>query len=193
MSGVLGETAWQEVTKVFLPRTFFMQTPQECAMALIGAFLVWKGEAFAIVETEAYDAQDDPACHTYHRPSARRFVAEHAPGTAYVYLNYGVHWLVNVLIKGGKREGFVLFRALELPAGRGAGPGRLTKALGITGNDHGRDLCSGEEPGFFGVGGRKPQVGQSPRIGIRLGQDLPWRYYWRGHPDVSGPKRLSQP
>ena len=47
------------------------------------------------------------------RPSARAFVARHPPGTAYVYFNYGMYWLLNVLVKGGTEDGFVLFRAIE--------------------------------------------------------------------------------
>jgi DNA-3-methyladenine glycosylase len=175
------------------PKAFFQTTPQECARELIGACFIWNGVSCRIVETEAYDAQDDPACHTFRRPSAREFVATRAPGTAYVYLNYGVHWLVNVLIKGGEREGFVLFRAVDLPEGRGAGPGRLTKALGITGKDHGRDLCEDPACGLRAPGGEKPPIRVSPRIGISLGQDLLWRYFWAGHPAVSGPKALNGP
>ena len=177
-----------EVPGPCLERAFFQHTPQHCARQLIGAFFVWKGQQCRVVETEAYDAQDDPACHTFHRPSARLFVASQAPGTAYVYLNYGVHWLVNVLIKGGEREGFVLFRAVDLPERRGAGPGKLTKALGITGRDHGRDLCENPAYGLRASGAGAPPVAVSPRIGISLGQDLLWRYFWDGHPAVSGPK-----
>ena len=53
-----------------------------------------------IVETEAYDAVGDAACHTWFRPSARTFVEAGRAGDAYVYMNYGVHWLFNVLVKG---------------------------------------------------------------------------------------------
>src|SRR3989442_1494671 len=97
----------------FLPRAFFQQDPLTCARELIGCELVWNECAGIVVETEAYAALDDEACHTFMRPSAREFVARHEPGAAYVYLNYGMHWLLNVLVKNGAQEGFVLFRALH--------------------------------------------------------------------------------
>ncbi len=96
-----------------LPRAFFRQDPVACARALVGCELVWRGTGGIVVETEAYAATGDEACHTFHRPSARDFVAAHPAGTAYVYLNYGMYWLFNVLVKGDSGEGFVLLRVLE--------------------------------------------------------------------------------
>ena len=131
---------------------FFERDPVSCARELIGCRFSWNGCVGRIVETEAYDSVDDPACHTWFRPSTRAFVEAQSAGDAYVYLNYGVHWLFNVLVKGGDRSGFVLFRALEPVAGTermrerragvkdpllGAGPGRLTRAFGIDGSAHG--------------------------------------------------------
>jgi DNA-3-methyladenine glycosylase len=156
-----------------------------------------------IVETEAYDAEGDPACHTFSRPSARRFVAEHPPGTAYVYLNYGVHWLFNLLVKSPRRQGFVLVRAVEIlpaptvpeqiPPRAGAGPGKLTRLLGIDGSHHGWDLFANDSPASLTLDpGSTTSVVRSPRIGISRGQDLLWRFSLRGHPDVSVPlKKLS--
>ena len=92
---------------------YFEQDPVTCARGLIGCHFLWKGCVGRIVETEAYDSVDDPACHTWFRPSTRAFVEKQRAGDAYVYMNYGVHWLFNILVKGGNRSGFVLFRALE--------------------------------------------------------------------------------
>ena len=100
-----------------LTRDFFARDPVTCARELIGCTLVWGRCAGIVVETEAYAAVNDEACHTWSRPSARKFVAEHPAGAAYVYFNYGMHWMLNVLIKGGTEDGFVLFRALEPTAG----------------------------------------------------------------------------
>ena len=83
------------------------------ARELVGCTLEWDGCAGRIVEVEAYAAVGDPACHTMTRPSAREFVARHPAGTAYVYLNYGMYWLLNVLVKDGGEDGLILFRALE--------------------------------------------------------------------------------
>ena len=102
-----------------LTAPYFERHPVECARDLIGCVFEWRGCAGRIVETEAYTAEGDPACHTFFRPGARRFVQSHEAGTAYVYLNYGVHWLFNVLVKGPDMAGFVLFRALEPTSGIG--------------------------------------------------------------------------
>jgi len=161
-------------------RDFFQRDPLTCARELIGCELVWNGCSGILVETEAYTALNDEACHTFHRPSARRFIEEHPPGAAYVYLNYGMYWLLNVLVKGGREDGFVLFRALEPRAGIGvmqarraltkltqlcSGPGKLTRALAITGADHGRDLCAEQEVGFRRL--PRAKVAADVRVGDR--------------------------
>ena len=150
-----------------LKAEFFERDPATCARELIGCVLVWKGQRGTIVETEAYAATGDEACHTWFRPSARKFVAENPAGAAYVYLNYGVHWLFNILVKGGAAEGFVLFRAVETEGTPrlGAGPGRLTKLLGIDGSAHGTRFLDEEDTGIF-RGGEAPVVVTGSRIGI---------------------------
>ena len=85
----------------------------QCAKNLIGTRLVWGKCAGIVVETEAYLVEGDEACHTFKRPSARAFVERNKPGAAYIYFNYGVHWMLNVLVKGGPRDGLILIRAIE--------------------------------------------------------------------------------
>jgi DNA-3-methyladenine glycosylase len=170
----------------------------DCARGLIGAKFLWHGCEARIVETEAYAAEGDEACHTFFRPGARAFVASHAAGTAYVYLNYGVHWLFNVLVHGPHGSGFVLFRALEPLAGieqmmerRGkskvrelcSGPGKLTRALGIDCAAHGREFLDGESTGI--ITGASKAVTSSFRIGISRAQDLPWRFHEDANVHVS--------
>ena len=182
-------------------RRFFQRDPVVCARELAGCRLQWGKLSGVVVETEAYDGADDEACHTWFRPSARAFVAEHPPGAAYVYLNYGMHWMLNVLVKG-KRQGFVLIRALEplqgLDAMREArgvqeitqfcsGPGKLTRALGVNGSHHGRDLCADAAFGFHRH--RNIEASASPRIGISRAVDFPWRFFVPGNPHVSGKKQ----
>jgi DNA-3-methyladenine glycosylase len=168
---------------------FFERDPVTCARELIGCRFLWEGCVGRIVETEAYDSVDDPACHTWFRPSTRAFVEAHSAGDAYVYLNYGVHWLFNVLVKGGDRSGFVLFRALEPLAGMelmrqrragvkdpqlGAGPGRLTRAFGIDGSAHGSGFL---KTGICGIAMGEPvEAIAGPRIGISRAKDLHWRF-----------------
>ena len=168
---------------------FFEQDPLTCARGLIGCHFRWHGCAGRIVETEAYDSVDDPACHTWFRPSTRAFVEKHHAGDAYVYMNYGVHWLFNILVKGGERSGFVLFRAVEAVEGiermrerrpgvkdllLGAGPGRLTKALGIDGSVHGRSFLRSSKCGILAGDSVEPIAG--PRIGISRATHLHWRF-----------------
>jgi len=191
-----------------LPREFFQRSPLVCARALLGCRLRWENLEARIVETEAYEAVGDPACHTFRRPSARAFVAGHPPGTAYVYLNYGVHWLFNVLVKSSNRTGFVLIRAVEPPQPVASpnnpqtsvakspcnGPGKLTKVLGIHGGHHQMDLCSFEQNSFLPRLKRPGKICRSPRIGISLGQGLLWRFYLADNPHVSGTKsNMEQP
>lgn len=191
-----------------LDRTFFQRDPVTCARELVGCTLRWGSCSGIIVETEAYGALNDEACHTWSRPSARAFVAKHPAAAAYVYFNYGMYWMLNVLVKGGREDGFVLFRAIEPTAGIAAmvrrrtanlksrtpprksqawlcsGPGKLAQALGVTGQDHGRDFCADPAVGFFQPAGTR-EVDAGPRIGISRAQELPWRFMLRGSEHLS--------
>src|SRR6201984_1243493 len=90
---------------------FFKRDPLTCARELIGTELVWNQCSGVIVEVEAYAAIDDEAAHTFTRPSARSFIERNKPGAAYVYFNYGMHWMLNVLVKGDA-NGFVFIWGL---------------------------------------------------------------------------------
>lgn len=191
-----------------LNQAFFKRDVTVVARELIGMELVWHGTSGIIVETEAYAAEGDAACHTATRPSARAFMQEHPPGAAYVYFNYGMYWLFNLLVKGGPRDGLVLVRALEPRQGLAAmqqrrgrerahelcsGPGKLAVALGITGEAHGTPMAGAGRPS--GVGLRAPRVPLSPgvvvaqdiRVGISCAVDYQWRYLAAGHAHVSVP------
>jgi DNA-3-methyladenine glycosylase len=184
-----------------LSRSFFERDAVLCARELIGCTLGFAGTSGIIVETEAYAAEGDPACHTWKRQRARDFVARNAPGTAYVYLNYGMHWLFNLLVKGGKRDGFVLIRALEPLGGvdlmqerrrRGKveelcnGPAKLTQALGITGDHHEVDPLSARRWILTGPRSTVATI-TSTRIGISQATDYPWRFVMKGSLCVSIP------
>ena len=191
-----------------IERSFFQRDPVTCARELIGCTLRWKNSAGVIVETEAYGAVNDEACHTWSRPSARDFVARNPAGAAYVYFNYGMHWMLNVLVKGGREDGFVLFRAIEPVEGIAAmrhrrsrnsklriqnskpdvwlcsGPGKLAQALGVTGRDHGRDFCAGVAARFFPPDAAV-EIESGSRVGISRAQDLAWRFMLRGSAHIS--------
>lgn len=186
-----------------ITREFFQRDPRICSRELIGCELLWNGTGGVIVETEAYSVRNDEACHTFHRPSSRAFVSEKSPGTAYVYLNYGMHWLLNFLVKGGSEYGFVLIRALEPTRGieemrqrRGvaemknlcSGPGKLTRALGMDGDFHGRDIF--ESPGLkLILPSDSPEILEGPRIGISRSAELPWRFTKAGSRFLSAPMK----
>lgn len=186
----------------FLERAFFESDPVTCARGLIGRELVWGPCAGVIVETEAYAAEGDPACHTFSRKGAREFVARHRAGDAYIYFNYGMYWLLNVLVKGGA-EGFVLIRALEPTRGlammrqrRGreraedlcSGPGKICAAFGLDGRHHGRPLCGLRSRGIRAGLARAGGIKAGPRVGISRARDLLWRFSLEGSPFVSAAK-----
>jgi DNA-3-methyladenine glycosylase len=182
--------------------SFFKRDPIRCARELIGTELIWGDCSGVIVETEAYNAKDDEACHTFMRPSTRAFIERNKAGAAYVYFNYGMHWMLNVLVKG-KESGFVLIRALEPKTGIErmkkrrrlddekrlcSGPGKLTQALGITHRHHEMDLCADSRYCFaFNADARlrRVDVVADRRIGISRSAHLPWRFTLRGSPFIS--------
>lgn len=192
-----------EAEKRILDATFFDRHSLVCARELIGKELACGPCRGRILETEAYHEVGDPASHLFTRPSAREFARLHPPGTAYVYLNYGIHWLVNVLCRDRVTglAGFVLFRALEPLAGIDemkkrratddlrklcSGPGKLTSALAIDARYHGRSLVA--EADFALLHGEETAdwpVVADRRIGISAGQELEWRFLARDHPGVS--------
>jgi len=187
-----------------VPARFFQRDPVICARELVGNELIWGKCSGIVVETEAYLAENDEACHTFSRPSARNFVARNEAGAAYIYFSYGAHWMLNVLVKG-KADGFVLIRALQPTRGialmkrrRGvdderklcSGPGKLTQALDITDRHHGMDLCRDPCHCFRRASGATFDVVADQRIGISRSAHHPWRFTLRGSKFVSRPVRL---
>jgi DNA-3-methyladenine glycosylase len=197
-------TSKRNTMKKIIRASFFQRDPLTCARELIGTELVWGECSGIVVEVEAYAAMDDEAAHTFTRPSARSFIKRNNAGAAYVYFNYGVHWMLNVLVKGNA-DGFVLIRALEPQRGielmqkrRGlddvrrlcSGPGKLTRALAITGRYHEMDLCSAPRNCFICNSRATLDVVADKRIGISRSAHLPWRFTLRGSPFVSRAVKL---
>ena len=195
-----------------LPREFYRRPTLKVAEALLGKVLVHRtagGRAAGmIVEVEAYIGEDDPACHAAPGPTQRNEPLYGEPGIAYVYLNYGIHYLVNAVTEAAGSPAAVLIRALEpidgiplmtrrrAPDGRHVpvqdlcrGPGNLTRALGITLAENRLDLTSSQL--YVEDRGRTPEdVGWGPRIGIRVGVERPWRCWIADNPSVSGPRTV---
>lgn len=172
------------------------------AKGLIGRTLSAGGAGGVIVETEAYD-ESEAACHAHVGVTDRTSVLFGPPGTAYVYLSYGIHHLFNVVCDDEGRGAAVLIRAIEpthgielmwerRPKARRerdlcSGPGKLTRALAI-GPEHNRIPLVADGPIEIGPAPRiDPQLNASPRIGITKAADLPWRFCLAGSPWLSAP------
>ena len=160
-----------------------------------------------IVETEAYPP-GDPAGHHFRGPTPRIRSMYLAPGHAYIFFNYGAHFMLNVVSEPAGTAAAILIRALEPLEGielmrrhRSStrlldltrGPGRLAAAFQIDRRHDGLDLCA---PGSLWLGETSHPIGpieKTVRIGITRAADQPLRFYERGNPFVSGPKRLLLP
>lgn len=183
-----------------LPRSFYRGAPLDVARALLGKVVVHRARGGAaagvIVEVEAYGGEDDPACHAAAGLTARNAPLYGPPGYAYVYLNYGIHWLLNAVTGPLGFPAAVLIRALSPVGGLDAmrrrrrpprreaeppsdealcrGPGNLTRALGVTERHNRLDLC-GERLFIEDRGLPVGAVRWGPRVGISVGTARPWR------------------
>lgn len=194
---------------MILKRSFYNRPTLDVARDLIGKVLVHESRAGAasgvIVEVEAYIGESDPACHAAPGPTKRNAPLYGPPGVAYVYLNYGIHYLVNAVTEAEGWPAAVLIRALEPLDGialmrrrRGKpadadvydlcrGPGNLSKALGIDLRQNHLDLT--DSP--LRIEDRRlptRAVEWSRRIGINVGVEQEWRVTAVGSPALSGRK-----
>jgi DNA-3-methyladenine glycosylase len=197
---------------VILPRRFYNRPTLAVARDLIGKVLVHENRgglaSGVIVEAEAYIGESDPACHAAPGPTARNAPLYGPPGIAYVYLNYGIHYLVNAVTEAEGWPAAVLIRALEPQDGialmrrrRAAGssrrpaefavddlcrgPGNLTKALGIDLRQNLLDL-TGSALRIEDQNGAKRPLVWSRRIGITVGVEQEWRVTASDSHAVSG-------
>ena len=154
---------------------FFHRHALQVAPELVGKLLVCNGKTLRISETEAYCGVADTACHAHKGRTKRTEVLYADAGTVYVYLCYGVHWLMNVITGDVDDPQGVLIRAcVDAP-----GPGRLTKTLSITGDHNRLDAVSSQEI-YFADDGFRCHVTTDRRVGIGYAsqedQDKPWRF-----------------
>ncbi len=208
---------------VKLPRSFYNRPTLDVARDLLGKVLVHRRRrtasdlmrgvtAGAIVEVEAYIGESDPACHAAPGRTRRNAPLYGPPGYSYVYLNYGIHCLVNVVTEATNVPAAVLIRALEPVDGIATmrrrrtrrvkdrrslhepelathdlcrGPGNLTMAMGITLAENRLDLL-GDRLFIEDRGAAAGAVVWGPRIGISVGRERPWRAWLAGNPAVSG-------
>ena len=196
-----------------LPAAFYNRPTLEVLDDIIGKVLVHEVRGVrtsgAIVEAEAYVGESDPACHAAPGPTPRNEPLYGSPGHAYVYFNYGMHYLVNAVTEPKGAPAAILIRALDPIEGinvmrrrrrrrqrsglrgRGVadtdlcrGPGNLTVALQIDLRQNRADLTRGaltiQEYGL-----RPDRLARSARVGIRVGVERQWRCCWVGK-NVSG-------
>jgi len=186
---------------VRLGRDFFARSVHVVAPELVGATLLVGGVGGRIVEVEAYGGPD-PASHGYPGRTPRNASMFGAPGRAYVYRSYGIHWCLNLVCEEEGSAAAVLLRALEpthgleaMRARRGleeprllaSGPGRLCQALAVTRDHDGVPLD--EHPFELHAAPKPVEVAVGRRVGITKAADLPWRYVEAGSRFLSRPLR----
>jgi DNA-3-methyladenine glycosylase len=167
------------------------------ARALVGTFLVVRGKVARIVETEAYRGPTDLACHARAGLTARTRALYGPPGRGYVFLVYGMYDCFNVVCFAEGKGHAVLVRGVEPVSGieagaRTDGPGRLTRALGITRADNDVDLLSRDF--FLAPRQKRPRIVATPRVGVAYARewaDKPWRFYDPTSLHASRPSRRS--
>ena len=166
-----------------LPEEFYHRPCLEVARDLVGKVLVCGDRRLRISETEAYCGEADTACHAHKGRTKRTDTMYQKAGTIYVYLCYGVHWLLNIVTGEEDQPEAVLIRSCV----DAEGPGKLTKRLGITGDQNRLDAVTSEEL-FFADDGFRCAVRTDKRVGIgyasREDQDKPWRFILDPQPEV---------
>ena len=169
-----------------LKKAFFDRPTLEVARALLGKQLCRRLDSGKILraricETEAYDGFEDRASHAHKGVTPRNVVMFGPPGRAYIYLCYGVHWLLNITTREQGYPAAVLIRGVQ-----GAhGPGRLTKQMQIDRAYNDQLLTRVGGLWVEDVGGALPPsaIVSAARVGVDYAgpewAGVPWRFVWR--------------
>jgi DNA-3-methyladenine glycosylase len=186
-----------------VPRSFFARDSRTVAPELLNKLLVRGERVGRIVEVEAYAGEEDPASHGFRGETARTRVMFGPPGRLYVYFTYGMHFCANAVCGEEGVSLAVLLRALapidgleEMRRARGAtarrdrdlcsGPAKLCQAFGIDRQLDGVDVVDGADVLICDDGTPPPDPpGVSPRIGISVAVEEPWRWFVPGDPNLS--------
>lgn len=193
-----------------LPRAFYRRDSLVVAPELLNKILVrWSPDAplraGRIVEVEAYHGAQDPGSHAFRGRTARNSTMFGPPGGLYVYFTYGMHWCANAVCGADGVALAVLIRALEplrgstvmaarrpaatRPRDLSRGPARLCQAFELARPHDGADLVTADRDVTIASDGMpppaEPHIG--PRIGLRRGADLPWRFCVPDSPYLSRP------
>ena len=173
------------------------------ARGLLGRVLHGHDVAARITEVEAYGGVDDPASHAFTR-TLRSEIMYGPPWRLYVYRSYGMHWCANIVTGPTEQAAAVLVRAGEIVDGLerarerrpgvaddalARGPGNLARALGLGGDDLGRDLLLPDGVRLGPPPETEPPVSSGPRVGVSKAADVPWRLWVTGDATVSAYRR----
>lgn len=154
---------------------FFQQDVLKVAPELPGKYLICNNKAFLITEVEAYRGAEDRACHASKGRTVRTEIMYHEGGHVYVYLIYGMYWMLNVVTAPKDTPQAVLFRGIE----GFNGPGKLTRHLGIDRSYYGEHVCYSDRI-WIGDPGTRSSCISTPRIGINYAGSpwtkKPWRF-----------------
>ena len=198
---------------MILPRSFYDRPAPEVAPQLVGCRLVriYNGRRLAglITETEAYQGEEDLACHARVGLTPRTEPMYGPPGHAYIYFTYGMHWLLNAVTDKEGVPAAVLIRGLlptegleQMAALRPAlnhdktwldGPAKLAQAMALDGSLNRADLCAPDSNLFIEAGVYVPPdaLQMKPRVGINSVPE-PWRSVpWRWQIDLQTLQKLS--
>ena len=152
---------------------FFHRPCLEVARDLVGKVLVCGDKKLRISETEAYVGESDTACHAHKGKTKRTEVMYMQAGTIYIYLCYGVHWLLNIVTGEENEPEAVLIRACV----DANGPGKLTKSLGITGKLNRGSVCGNDL--YIIDDGLTCEVTTDKRVGIGYASQEDQNRLWR--------------
>ena len=163
-----------------LDREFYNQDVLEVAPSLLGQHLVrlWPNgtkSIYVISETEAYRGGEDRACHASKGRTSRTEVMYGEGGYIYMYLIYGMYWMMNVVTAKEGVPQAVLFRGLR----ETSGPGRLTRLLQVDKTYYGEDLVDSHRI-WIEESGKQSDYTTDARVGIDYAgepwKDVPWRF-----------------
>ena len=165
---------------MILDEFYFARPATELAWDLLGKLLcVRQGDTVIrrrITETECYFGEEDTACHAHKGRTPRTDTLYQKGGITYVYLCYGIHSLLNLVTGAQDHPEAVLIRGIE----GASGPGRVTKALGLTTAQNRIPLCPQSGIWVEDDGTPPPPFEALPRVGIDYAQkedrERPWRY-----------------
>ena len=154
--------------------TFFADHSLVVGQSLLGQMLVVNGISAVITEVEIYRGTDDAASHAY-RQTPRSTLMFGAPGKLYVYLTYGMHYMLNITTEPDGTPGAILIRAIRIEQQVVSGPGRVSKILGVDARLNGVNIDV-HTPVQLLKTDAQPAFIATPRIGIRHATDKYWRF-----------------